>query len=66
MTPKKSDIIYGWPQRLTGAPVAVTYYDPTEDRHHTQNSITDGEGRAVVEVDGCVGNALILRLCTAL
>lgn len=41
-------------RRLTGAPVAVTYYDRTEDRHRTQNSITDGEGRAVVEVDGCV------------
>ena len=43
-------------RRLAGAPVAVTYYDRTKDRHQTQNSITDGEGRAVVELDGCIGN----------
>ena len=42
-------------QRLTGAPVAVTYYDHETDGHRTLNSITDGEGRAFVELDGCVG-----------
>jgi len=41
-------------RRLTGAPVAVTYYDHETDGHRTLNSITDGEGRAFVELDGCV------------
>jgi len=39
--------------RLAGASVAITYYDQEEDRHRTQNSITDGEGRALIEIDGC-------------
>ena len=42
--------------RLAGASVAITYYDQEEDRHRTQNSITDGEGRALIEIDGCTGN----------
>ena len=42
-------------RRLTGAPVAVTYYDHETDGHRTLNSITDGKGRAFVELDGCVG-----------
>ena len=39
--------------------MAVTYYDHETDGHRTLNSITDGEGRAVVELDGCVGTYLI-------
>jgi len=41
-------------RRLSGAPVTITYYDLTKDRHQKQDSITDGEGRAVFEIDGCI------------
>ena len=43
-------------RRLSGAPVTITYYDLTKDRHQKQDSITNGEGRAIFEVDGCIGN----------